>query len=379
MSPLLFSLFINNLGSLLNSTGLGINLANINISGIFFADDLIILGQSKTALDTLMMITRKFFKNHHLSISETKSKIMTHDASTGETSFPSSSDLPPLNLEAVCSFKYLGIPLNSSPRNLFKDFNLQVRKRANNYLSSVLSLVRAGPDRSTLAYTLWTSCALPSILYGTEVMPLTDCTIAEVERCNTMVGKFILQVPRSSADTAAYIDAGLRPIWSLIAEKVILYASSTMSQPSSYWPKIAMSVNLADGPQSPYTRYLLKWKGATGCFGLPPKQIKSAIKRTAITSVLDQQRSTSTSTFAMTGPSSSSFNSWFKTKSWVTDSGSSKIIAQFRICNSGLGNRGPANNGQFYKLCPLCLKSGTTALNNEVGLYLKIILHNSNF
>ena len=140
-----------------------------------------------------------------------------------------------------------------------------------------------------------------------------------------------------------------------------------------------MSVNLADGPQSPYTRYLLKWKGATGCFGLPPKQIKSAIKRTAITSVLDQQRSTSTSTFAMTGPSSSSFNSWFKTKSWVTDSGSSKIIAQFRICNSGLGNRGPANNGQFYKLCPLCLKTGTTALNNEVGLYLKIILHNLKF
>ena len=79
---------------------------------------------------------------------------MTHDASTGETSFPCSSDLPPLTLEAVCSFKYLGIPLSSSPRNLFKDFNLQVRKRAQNYLSSVLSLVRAGPDRSTLAYTL---------------------------------------------------------------------------------------------------------------------------------------------------------------------------------------------------------------------------------
>ena len=72
LSPLLFSLFINNLESLLNTTGLGINLESINISGIFFADDLIILGQSKTALDTLMMITKKIFKNHHLSISKNK-------------------------------------------------------------------------------------------------------------------------------------------------------------------------------------------------------------------------------------------------------------------------------------------------------------------
>ena len=143
-----------------------------------------------------------------------------------------------------------------------------------------------------------------------------------------------------------------------------------MSKPFSFWPKIALSVNLADCSQSPYARYLIKWKGATGGFGLPAQGIKSAIKRTAITSVLDKQRSTSTSTFAMSGPASSSFNSWFKTKSWVSDSGTSKIISEFRICNSGLGNRGPAKNGQFYKLCPLCFKSGTTALNNEVGLYL---------
>ena len=57
---------------------------------------------------------------------------------------------------------------------------------------------------------------------------------------------------------------------------------------------------------------------------------------------------------------------WFKPKPWVSDSGVSRIISAFRICNSGLGNRGPAKNGQFYKLCPLCSNVGITALNNEV-------------
>ena len=73
--------------------------------------------------------------------------------------------------------------------------------------------------------------------------------------------------------------------------------------------------------------------------------------------------------------------SWFRPKPWVSDSGISRIISSFRICNSGLGNRGPAKNGMFYKLCPLCSKIGIMALNNEVTLLsIKIVaLHFHDF
>ena len=79
-------------------------------------------------------------------------------------------------------------------------------------MSSVLSFVKTGPDRSELAYTLWTRCALPSILYGSEVIPLTVSTISEVERCQAAVGKFILQIPRRSSNVSIRIDAGLKPV-----------------------------------------------------------------------------------------------------------------------------------------------------------------------
>ena len=314
-----------------------------------------------------MHTTRTFFANHHLDISESKSKIMTHDSATGKTSFSDSSNIPPLTLDNVLSFKYLGIPLSCSPRCLFQYFNENVKKKAKTYLSCVLSFVKSGPDRSELAYTLWTRCALPSILYGTEVMPLTLATIAEVERCQTAVGKFILQIPSSSANCSVYLDAGLKPVWAVIAEKVILYANSTMKKDLSYWPKKAMNEHISSGSQSSYTRNLIKWKHSTNSFGLTSKmQTKASVTRAATIDVLSQQNATSLTTFAMNDPINSPTNEWFKPKSWVNDSCSSQILAQFRACNSNLGNRGPARNGKFYKLCPLCAETGSTALNNEV-------------
>ena len=156
---------------------------------------------------------------------------MTHDAATGKTTFEGSPSLPSVTLDQVLSFKYLGIPLNCSPRSLFQSYNAQVKTKAKNYLSNVLSFVKSGPDRSELAYTLWTRCAIPAIFYGSEVIPLLASTISEVEKCQAAVGKFILQIPRSSSNASVFIDAGLKPVWAVVAEKVLLYANSTMFKP----------------------------------------------------------------------------------------------------------------------------------------------------
>ena len=366
LSPLLFSLFIGNLGHELNSTGLGIDLCTgTNISAIFFADDIVVIGKDSDALDILMRTARKFFAHHHLSISDTKSKVMSFDSSTGKTIFDGSS-LPPLTLDQVVSFKYLGVPLGCSPYSLFKHFNEQVRKRAHFYLARVLSLVKSGPDRSELAYSLWTQVALPSILYGAEAVPLNDTTIKEVEKCQAKIGKFILQIPPSSANVCANIDAGLKPVWAVVAERVLIFAQKIMTSQSSFWPKLAMNETMSLGLKSPYFRYLLKWKHVTDSFDLHPAQIRKSVHRAAVIDTVSKQKLVSSSTFAMSFPGSSPTSRWFRPAPWVSDSSLSQIISCFRSCNSGIGNRGPAKNGVQYKLCPLCLKIGVRALNNEV-------------
>ena len=367
LSPLLFSLFLSSLGKELNSTNLGITLGTVNISGIFFADDLVIVGKSQEALDTLVGITLAYFSNHKLNISESKSKVMTYDARTGQSTFSCEATSSSVSLEQVLAFKYLGVSVGCSPYSLFKSFNEQVKRRAKAYLASVLSLVKTGPDRAELAHALWTCCALPAVLYGTEVMPLTQGTISELEKCQSQVGKFILQLPRSSASVSASIDAGLKPIWSLVAEKVLLYACNTFRKNCSSWQRVAMDVNLSAGVKSPYTRNLMKWKAAANCSLLSTKLVKQSVSRAAVISVLDEQREHSTTMFAMSPPEPHA-HPWFKLKPWVTDSCRTKLFSEFRACNTGLGNRGPTKDGRFFKLCPLCSEVGVDNINNEVNI-----------
>ena len=316
-----------------------------------------------------MTIVRSYFSNHRLTLSEIKSKTMEYNASTGKMRFSGVGTAPKLELEKVLVFKYLGIPLSVSPYGLFKAFNNQARSKAQNYLHSVLTLVRTGPDRSELAHTLWSLCALPSILYGCEIIPMTQSTINEIERCQSLVGKFILQIPRNSTNVCSSIDAGLRPVWALVAEKTLLYAHKIMRRDPSYWPKIAMTEQLALGTRSPYVNHLLKCKKLTNSCSSSPSQIKSAVQKAAIISVLDEQRANCVSSFAMNGPGVCTSHRWFRPKSWVNDSSFSKIFAEFRSCNTGMGNRGPTKDGRSSKLCPLCQANGALALNNEVNIY----------
>ena len=130
LSPLLFSIFINNLGLELNKTNLGLPLVNINIAAIFFADDITILGKNKASLDHLMAIERTFFKNHHLELSVKKSKVMSHDSATGKTTFDNIEDHDDFSLESVVAFKFLGITLNSSPFGFFRTHNENAKAKA---------------------------------------------------------------------------------------------------------------------------------------------------------------------------------------------------------------------------------------------------------
>ena len=172
----------------LNKSGLGITIGGVNISAIFFADDIVLFAKNAKDLHKLMKICRSYFKSHMLQISDKKSKIMSYNASTENVVFEEFENNAQLTLEQVLTFKYLGISLSVSPYCMFRKYTEKVKEKAKSYLYSVLSLVRSGPDRSELVRTLWVNFALPSILYGCEIIPIDKKTIQEIEKCQASIG-----------------------------------------------------------------------------------------------------------------------------------------------------------------------------------------------
>ena len=49
---------------------------------------------------------------------------------------------------------------------------------------------KSGPDVVDVILATWQNVALPSILYGTEVVPFSKATIDEIEKVQSQIAKF---------------------------------------------------------------------------------------------------------------------------------------------------------------------------------------------
>ena len=316
-----------------------------------------------------MQITRTFFYSHRLTISISKSKILSPDPAQDTISFPDLPDQPPLSLDAALSYKYLGVVLNSSSRAAFKDFNAAAVNKAQMFMTRALRLTRLGPCRSQLLFYLWTSIALPSILYGCEVIPLTKQSLKAISTCQHIVGKSLLQLPRHAANASVPIDAGFRPVQHVVAERVIKYSQKVMLRPSSDWTQKCMSTHISLQARSPYYRLLTSHRVSVPTTFPSNTALSKCLTQKSIQETLVLKRSTPSTTIGLSFPHSRPL-SCFQFKPWVTDSWLSKIFSRFRSGCTGLGNRVPLPNGSLHKQCPLCLRDGTTVTNSELHMII---------
>ena len=107
LSPVLFALYISQVGTDIFLSNLGFSLGNVCISGLLFADDLVLIARSAIGLKSLLKLVKKGFDALKLTINCDKSKVISPedhdwiigDENTGEY----------LTLEKVSMYKYLGI------------------------------------------------------------------------------------------------------------------------------------------------------------------------------------------------------------------------------------------------------------------------------
>ena len=76
LGPMLFIIFLDDLLKSLNASSLGAKVGYINISGLGFADDLLLISDTPDKLQKLILICELWSKINHMAFKISKSKVM---------------------------------------------------------------------------------------------------------------------------------------------------------------------------------------------------------------------------------------------------------------------------------------------------------------
>ena len=185
LSPMLFALYIAGVGDDIFSSGLGFSLGNVVVSGLLFADDVLLMASTGEGLKTLLDIAKKGFDKLKLLISHEKSQIISPDDLNWHLYDPSTDAEVPL--EQVALYKYLGVWTYNSMYKTSTEKQKQCVKTAFKYKGSCIYVSRLGPDVVDVVQCTWLNVAIPAILNGCEVIPFCETRIVEMERIQSQV------------------------------------------------------------------------------------------------------------------------------------------------------------------------------------------------
>ena len=147
--------------------GKGYNDEHISLKSLLFADDALMLSHSlKDAKDNMAIITQ-ISREYGLEINSEKSCVMIFNVKEQPEHL--------CNIKVVQKMKYLGIEIDNKG-NYFKTQRENIQN-ARKIANITYSVIEKSYNKLYIGKTLLKSIALPSLLYGTNIINLTDDNI----------------------------------------------------------------------------------------------------------------------------------------------------------------------------------------------------------
>ena len=135
---------------------------------------------------------------------------------------------------------------------------------ARQYRGACLRLAYDGPDVVDLALALWINIAMPSVLFGCEVVPFSQQVIQEISRHQSAVGKFTLGLPSNAPNISATSLLGVKPFKEALYYAQFKFLVRLFNQSDDRWSKDSLIDHLKGGWQSPYIKYMGDLKHEVG-------------------------------------------------------------------------------------------------------------------
>ena len=354
LSPLLFALYVVDMGQSLQMSMEGIKIGTVVVSCLFFADDLLLVSRDENGLLRLLSLVKYHADliNMEINTGKDKSEIISSVGDEGDLwDVKDDAGMSVLSLTQVIRYNYLGSPVLDSLHKTCNEKQKLCISKAHKYKGSCMYVSNNGPDVVDVILATWQNVALPSILYGTEVIPFSEATIDEIEKVQSQIAKFALGVPIGTANICSQIELGMKSFRHLLYEHQLKYYLRIVKLDDSRWVKQALNEHCGM-KLSPYLKYICNIRTRLSIFEFPMKESKlvSVVEKFFINSINKKLKDHSL-------PWLLPLNK-LNRRCYVQESKYSTCLAKFRYDMVENGRKYP-RCGRLYvnKVCPLCPRS----------------------
>jgi hypothetical protein len=224
LSPILFALYLADLGRSLEMSGLGVLVNGTRIPGMFFADDMILCGNDKH-LTEILDIVSTFADRNKIEFSGPKSVVLAFGRNVAKC--PEAWNLGHVPQEGSEHLyvqmstgkkgKYLGVEYSAS-RNIFHTHYETMVAKAQRSAGVLSILLKDVNYPIKLMAKVWSLYAVPTCMYGMEVIHITAAQLQKLEKVQKGFVKRVLGLPITTPNAAVYMLSGLQQL-AVVAQK----------------------------------------------------------------------------------------------------------------------------------------------------------------
>jgi hypothetical protein len=211
-SPMLFSIFINDLTRALAAAepGVKLNRRGATTPGLLYADDTAALSYTAPGLQRQMDALADFCRRWRLEVNEIKTKVMVFNGSKLHKS--NKFTYGGHDIEIVDQYKYLGVWVTdkATEKGCWAPHIKQMIAKANKRVGEYDKLFRNKTLAIPFKLTVYKTMVRPILEYGAEVWWASDAELLSIERVQLKCAKMILSVPSTTATPAVLAELGLR-------------------------------------------------------------------------------------------------------------------------------------------------------------------------
>lgn len=222
LSPLIFSLFIDGVVEALRKADVGVNIGNVHVDLLLYADDICIVCESEKDLQKAMLIVQKYMNQWRLRVNLTKTKVVVYGRKVKKCEIRYDGVL----LDVEESYEYLGLWMRRVWRGRWKQTKDKLIKKTRRKMEMAIGFgMYEGKIRPKTGCKIWKQLIRPVLEYGAEIWG--DVEWEEAEKLQREMARRILRCSSSTAKEVVLGELG----WMTIKAR-------RMKLMVKYWGKI---------------------------------------------------------------------------------------------------------------------------------------------